>query len=295
MLFLSLNGKVRQAYASLSKEELNKEDGLDKLVKKLRELYCASQDQAMYSAYEKFETFQRPETMTITEYINEFEHLNQKLVTYKITLPSAVLAYQLLKNENLPKDKRDLARATVAELTYDAMKTKIKAIDDYCVKSRASSEETSDIQVEAEYTSFNRGYDAQGRGRGRGGRSRGARFSSGTDNNRDQNNGQPRHNRPGPEGKPTKCLVCESIFHYARHCPDNKKPAFHEHSVQYFTKEIEQCFLEQVVSETLNCALIDTECSATVWGKNWLQCYVDTLPENTILEEKGLENNIRSV
>ena len=168
VLFLSLNGKVRQACASLSKEELNKEDGLDKLVKKLREVYCVSQDQAMYSAYEKFETFQRPETMTITEYINEFEHLNQKLVTYKITLPSAVLAYQLLKNANLPKDKRDLARATVAELTYDAMKTKIKAIYDYCAKSKDSSEETSDIQVEAEYTYFNRGYGAQGRGRGRG-------------------------------------------------------------------------------------------------------------------------------
>ena len=93
--------------------------------------------------------------MTITEYINEFEHLNQKLVTYKITLPSAVLAYQLLKNANLPTDKRDLARATVAELTYDAMKTKIKPIYDYCAKSKASSEETSDIQVEAEYTYFN--------------------------------------------------------------------------------------------------------------------------------------------
>ena len=70
VLFLSLNGKVRQACASLSKEELNKEDGLDKFVEKSRELYCVSQDQAMYSAYEKFETFQRPETMTITKYIN---------------------------------------------------------------------------------------------------------------------------------------------------------------------------------------------------------------------------------
>ena len=35
VLFLSLNGKVRQVCASLSKEQLNKEDGLDKFVKKL--------------------------------------------------------------------------------------------------------------------------------------------------------------------------------------------------------------------------------------------------------------------
>ena len=92
--------------------------------------------------------------MTITQYINEFEHLNQKLVTYKITLPSAVLAYQLFKNANMPKDKCDLAGATVPELAYDAMKTKIKAIYDYCAKSKASSEEISDIQVQAEYTYF---------------------------------------------------------------------------------------------------------------------------------------------
>ena len=69
-------------------------------------------------------TFQRSASMNITDYVNEFEQLNQKLLSYEINLPSAVLAYQLLKNANLPKDKRDLARATTADLTYDAMKSK---------------------------------------------------------------------------------------------------------------------------------------------------------------------------
>ena len=255
---------------------------MDKLVKKLRELCRVSQDQAMYSAYEKFETFQRPETITITEYTNESEHLNQKLMTYKITLPSAVLVYQLLKNAKLPKDKRDLARATVAEFTYDAMKTKIKAIYDHCVKSKASSEETSDIQVEAKRHILIEDMADKAVVE------EGARFSSRTDNNRDQNNSQQRQNRPGPDGKPTKCIVCESIFHYARGCPDNNKPTLQEHYVWYFTKEIKQCFLGQVVSETLNCALIDTGCSTTVCSKNWLQCYVDTLctvtPSELIVE-----------
>ena len=74
--------------------------------------------------------------MTITDYINDFEDLNQKLFHYKINLPSAMLAY-LLKNANLPKDKHHLARATVAELTHDAMRTKIKAIFENCAKSKA--------------------------------------------------------------------------------------------------------------------------------------------------------------
>ena len=127
-MFLSLSPKIRQACSALSKDELKKDDGLDKLITKLRELYGVSNEQATFSAYEKFETFRRSEGMNINDYINEFEQLNQKLVTYKIELPSAVRAYQLLKNANLPKEKRDLARATVPDLTYESMKKQIKAI-----------------------------------------------------------------------------------------------------------------------------------------------------------------------
>ena len=122
ILYLSLNQKAQQACAALTKAELNADDGLEKLVEKLRELYAVSKDQATFSAYEKFETFQRPTSMNITDYVNEFEQLYQKVLSYKMNIPSAVLAYRLLKNANLPKDKQDLARATTADLTYDAMK-----------------------------------------------------------------------------------------------------------------------------------------------------------------------------
>ena len=47
--------KIRQACSALSKDELKKDDGLDKLIAKLRELYGVSNKQATFSAYEKFE------------------------------------------------------------------------------------------------------------------------------------------------------------------------------------------------------------------------------------------------
>ena len=37
--------------------------------------------------------------------------------------------------------------------------------------------------------------------------------------------------------------------------------------------------------ETLNCALLDTGCSANVCGTNWLQCYADSLPIDAGLQE----------
>ena len=143
MVFLSLSPKIRQACSALSKDELKKDDGLDKLITELRELYGVSNEQATFSAYEKFETFQWSKGMNINDYINEFEQLNQKLVTYKIELPSAVCAYQLLKNANLPKEKRDLARATVPDLTYESMKKQTKAIYDQCSASENKKVESS--------------------------------------------------------------------------------------------------------------------------------------------------------
>ena len=67
MVFLSLSPKIRQACSALSKDELKKDDGLDKLIVKLPELYGVSNEQATFSAYEKFETFQWSEGMNIIE------------------------------------------------------------------------------------------------------------------------------------------------------------------------------------------------------------------------------------
>ena len=47
---------------------------------------------ATFSAYEKFETLQWPESMNIVGYINQFEQLNQKLINCKTDLSSAVRA-----------------------------------------------------------------------------------------------------------------------------------------------------------------------------------------------------------
>ena len=63
--------------------------------------------------------------------------------------------------------------------------------------------------------------------------------------------------------------------------------------VQFFTKEIKLTFLEQFVSETLNCAIVDSGCPHTVAGKNWMQCYMDTLPESVILEQHESKNQFK--
>ena len=54
----------------------------------------------------------------------------------------------------------------------------------------------------------------------------------------------------------------------------------------YLTEQVERCFLEQEVSEALNCAVVDSGSTSNVVGINCLHCYLGTLPSNITLQEK---------
>ena len=60
--------------------------------------------------------------MTILDYINEFERLNNKICQFDMVLPTGVLAYKVLNNANISSEKKQLIRATVVSLTYENMK-----------------------------------------------------------------------------------------------------------------------------------------------------------------------------
>ena len=92
-------------------------------------------------AYENFENFTRPEGMSILDYINKFDQLYEVIKKYKMELPDRVLAYRLLKSANTSKEKQQLARATLTELTFDNMRKQLKAIHE-------SASDLYDIQTE---------------------------------------------------------------------------------------------------------------------------------------------------
>ena len=290
VIYLSLSGKARLACACLTKEQLNADDGVEILTTKLSELYAKDKDQATYEAYEKFETFRRDSNMNIRDYINEFEHLNDRLKQFKIDLPDAVLAYQLLKNANLPADKRDLARATISSLTFVHMKKQINAIYDHCSSSELESNSRS-IKVDPDpvyYSNsnrYNRGSNNRGGSSGYQ-RYKGkpntdepkSGYSSGKDKPVYAKGNQRSMNRiDSNTGKPSKCVVCESIFHWAADCPDSHENRRKDVNIQLFTKNTKSEYMEIFVSETLNSALLDSGCTSTVCGENWLKCYLDSL------------------
>ena len=81
-------------------------------------------------------------------------------------------------------------------------------------------------------------------------------------------------------------MICQSVFHWANDCQHRLDPAAVRVTEDACTKE-EECNLtlftkhkqhnEIFMTESFGCAVIDTACTHTVCGQNWLDNYTDNL------------------
>ena len=112
------------------------------------------------------------------------------------------------------------------------------------------------------------------------------------------------------EGNPTTCIVCESIFRYAKDCPDSYRNK--EKQVFVTTEETENVKiavstspdinaeeislytgshdneLKILVSASFNSAILDSACSSTVCGVDWLNYYLETLTQDKISKSERI-------
>ncbi len=84
----------------------------------------------------------------------------------------------------------------------------------------------------------------------------------------------------GADGRTLTCKSCGSFRHLVAACPDSwenmaKVNVADEHAV-LFTGNKRDAIAELGV-EARNCAVLDSACSSTVCGKNWLDAYVNSL------------------
>jgi hypothetical protein len=191
-----------------------------------------------------------------------------------MTLPDAVLAFKLLENAGLTKTERQLALTACSDLGFSSMKSALKRIfGDSILKSDDSDSAPIKIKQESAY------YTQQ---RWNGGRQK--KYSSDS-----SKNDVPKGTNPlNKYGKRTRCAICQSVFHWAKNCPDKKMESVnvaesendHVESVHItlFSKE-DMTDHEIFVIETSASAVIDTTCTQTVCGKKWLDDYVEKLPK----------------
>ena len=88
--------------------------------------------------------------MSIVDYINEFEHLNNKICQFDMVLATEVLTYKVLNSATISSEKKQLIRATVVTLTYENMTKQLKTIYDSPGNS-VNSNDNFDIKCEPVY------------------------------------------------------------------------------------------------------------------------------------------------
>ena len=92
-IFLSLEGKAREAALELEAEQINNKDGIKTLLESLMN-FISKIKRSVYEVYNTFEYFKCPSDMSISDYINEFERLLNKTKQYGTTMSTDVLAYR---------------------------------------------------------------------------------------------------------------------------------------------------------------------------------------------------------
>ena len=101
---------------------------VENLLKASDHLYLKDRAYSTYEAYETFEKFKRPPSAIINNYIVEFERLYHKIKNYDMGLPDVMLAYKFFKNANISEHHKQLVRATLGELKYNAVKEQLKKV-----------------------------------------------------------------------------------------------------------------------------------------------------------------------
>ena len=103
-----------------------------------------------------------------------------------------------------------------------------------------------------------------------------------------------RKNPRDKNGKISRCAICESIYHWARNCPDKepqsdvKKSRFQEDTALLGSSQTQERTEESLISYALNTgstlwkecsgkAILDTACTGTVCGKRWFDDFYNQL------------------
>ena len=87
VVYLSLTDKIRKSYNDISVRDLNKDEGLDIPIRKIKSLY------------EK--DTKRHDDMNVVGYMKEFEGLNNQIKHFHMELTTGVLAYKVLSISSL--------------------------------------------------------------------------------------------------------------------------------------------------------------------------------------------------
>lgn len=260
-------------------EELANGDGMEVLLQHMDKWYKKDEMSAAYEAWTRFDSYKRGKEDTMEKYILEFVKRSAVLGKYK--------------------DKQIVLTAVSfsdPDRMFDSMQQALKKffgsqeVLSLGAVSGSSGSEIPAVVVKSEPVFNTEEVNVVTRGRGRGrfrGRRRGNMINM---MNKTEKNEQ--RNSADKYGNTRKCYVCGSEYHMSPVCPRN----VYVNTTNEKTKQEEESYtvvdspgmMSVLMAETINYAILDTACSSTVCGIDWLKSYIQTLSED---EKLRIEEN----
>ena len=252
-IHFSLSGRAMDASNQIPDDDLLCKDGVKVLLAKLDSLFLPTKGLRQFAEYHIMHNLRRKPGTSINDFICDFENTYFKFKREGLEIADPCLALQLLSSCALSDDKSQLVMSSVTDdVTYKDVKAALQRIFGHVLAPKG---DTSNDQsaVSADSVSFGGasnseaviyGAAADGSVSSGGAASGGVLYTSGGRNSyagSRSSGGQPRSWREGrltmgrpvgrsnsppyrrtnpkKDGQITTCIVCRSIYHWARNCP----------------------------------------------------------------------------
>ena len=307
-IHLSLKGRARIASSQIELSKLEQKDGVKTLLAHLDSVFLADEGSMQFAAFNRLYALRRNSDTSVGDFLSQFDNEYFKFCKRDMKLPETVIAFMLLSACNLSEYEVQLVMSSFTEINYNNMKSSLKRIFATEMNVNKSYGNDIDFQTKSEPVFYGSGESgnsvmyARGGKQWRGGRG-GFRGRRGTRGAAQSSRGGRKTNPIGKDGNVTRCLICESKFHWARDCQDayevmsqqvNEKEVEKEEKVveseensetvhfslfMGYTNQTEKSKLKNLISESHGCAVLDSGCSTTVCGINWFENYVNELSE----------------
>ena len=295
-VYLSLQGKARDAVRSLKIDDLGKEGGFDLILQELDNVYMQDETSRAFCAFKDFYEYSRGTGEGFSDFIVSFDQRYTKLRQYKMELPEGVQAFFLLKAANLNTETEKLARA-ISKLEYKDMREKLmKIFGDPGVLS--DKNDVPAVKEDSVLYGENYDRDDQWGGRGASGRvsrGRGRGFVRGNNQRDSYRRGYSSTGRgSGPSqsnwrSSPARCFECDSTKHFAKDCP-HRSAKKEDVEMNVHIALLSTNPRGTLLRETHGKMILDSGCSKTVAGKSWLEEINHTMSQadrESIVEKKS--------
>ena len=310
------NARIHEAVVDIESEQVECEDGFKNVLEVLDKLFKVDVKEEEMKAYHLFETISRRDDQTVADFIIEFDALLKKTQSHGNVMSKNLLAVKLMRAANLTKSQCEIIKASTAVIDYDSIKATMKRTfgESTGLGGSSTDDVTQGIKIEPTFQSSHgvsasncacqkscqEGHQSREEEKEEmfyGNYSKG-KYSSRFQNQKETASKYQKETVPGtkylqgrnpldPQGRLTRCSVCDSVNHWKNNCPDRdlfkcKSTYF---NVVLFQADLDEPHrIDSLVHETLGAGVADCGASSTCCGRKWFSQHIELLTP----EDRGL-------